>query len=301
MSGNKAPPPCLLDAPLPSPADMPPSPAPPAAPKQSLASGAPAVQELLDIVDQLRDPGGCDWDRAQTLGSMRSYLLEEAHELVEAIDRDDPAAVAEELGDLLFNVFLMTRIAADRGTADLSTVAGGIAEKMRRRHPHVWPPAAAPEAPVPDGAQAVVAGWERRKLARRAEQGLLDGVPKKAPALLVAHRQGQRVAAVGFDWTTTAGVLNKVHEELGELEHAIASADPAAIDHELGDVLMSLASLGRHLDTPAEDALRHANQRFARRFATVEALTASEGQPLSTADPDHLEALWARAKAREDG
>lgn len=284
-----------MDAALTSPRDT------PAPPPRSLRAGAPALRELLDIVDQLRDPGGCDWDRAQSLPSMAPYLLEEAHELVEAIDRDEPAAIAEELGDLLFNVLLMTRIATDRGTTDLHSVAGGIAEKMRRRHPHVWPPTEHTAAHVPDGAAAVVAGWERRKLAQRSEKGLLDGVPRNAPSLLVAHRQGQRVAAVGFDWTTTSGVLNKVREELGELEQAIDSADPAAIDHELGDLLMSLASLGRHLHTPAEDALRHANQRFARRFATVEALAASEGQPLSSAEPDHLEALWARAKAREEG
>lgn len=295
---------CIWASPVPpAPPEPPlaalPAPAPPA--DRPLAPHSDVLLRLVRLIDRLRDPEGCPWDRAQTLESMRPHLLEEAHELLEAIDAGDAPAVAEELGDLLFNVLLCMRIAGDTGIGDMGAVAGAIHDKMRRRHPHIWPPAAG-AAPAPDGAvDQVIAGWEQRKLRARGESGLLDGVPTTGPALMVAHSQGKRVAAVGFDWTTTAGVLNKVREELAELEDAIGSGDPAAVSHELGDVLMSLASLGRHLDTPAESALRSANQRFARRFSDLETMARSAGIVLSEASPAVLESLWSRAKSLEEG
>ncbi len=281
-------------------ADSSPPPLPGPSSTGALAPHLDALVELVRIVDKLRDPDGCPWDRAQTPQTLRPFLLEEAHEVLAAIDAGMPEAVGEELGDLLFNVLLMARVASDQGWTDLSAVAGGIARKMRQRHPHVFAPIDAPVTPQSGGAHEIVAGWERGKHERRGGTGLLDGVPKAAPALLVAHRQGQKVSAVGFDWTNVAGVLNKVDEELGELREAIASGSTDAISHELGDVLMSLASLGRHLGTPAEDSLRIANARFARRFASVEALALQDGLVLADTPAPDLEALWSRAKSLEE-
>lgn len=273
------------------------------------------LTDLVDVVARLRGADGCPWDRAQDFSTLRPYLLEEVYELLEAMDRvgveGAPAAPAlrEELGDLLFVVLLLARVGEEAGWFDIEHAAEGIAAKMVLRHPHVFGGEA--EAGLSPGS---IAAWEARK-ARSDPDGQprsrLAGVPASLPGLLRSHRQGEKAAAVGFDWADHRGVLAKVHEELGELEAAIAAhppirpatvADtgmPAAhpdIEHELGDVLMALASLGRHLGAPPESALRRANDRFQARFQAMERLARAQGLSLDALDDSGLDELWTQAK-----
>ncbi len=285
---------------------------------------------LHDIVARLRGPDGCPWDKAQDLSSMRPYLLEETYEALDALDRLEHTGrgghlVAEELGDLLFVVLMLARIGDEAGTFDALDVPRDIADKMVVRHPHVFDPDSDAPAHVTD-AESGLAAWESikardaKKKARRASR--LDGVPRALPSLLRAHRQGEKAAAAGFDWPDYRGVLVKVREELGELEAAIAEAEaagqqpgtprgeradptlnprtpaPTAVVHELGDVLLSVAELGRHLGASPEEALRTANDRFRDRFAIVEQLAAQRSLPLPGTDDDVLDALWEEAKRR---
>ena len=253
----------------------------------------PPLVELTEIVARLRGPDGCPWDKDQTLTSMRPYLLEEVYELLEAMEHDAGEDGLEgELGDTLFVLLLIAQIGADAGRLTLDSVAQRIIRKMVVRHPHVFGDTKDEENP------GGIAAWEARK--QTEGRSRLAGVPRSLPALLRAHRQGEKAAAVGFDWTEVGAVLDKVSEEMAELKAAIASKDSHAIEHELGDVLMSLASLGRHLNTPPEAALRRANDRFADRFATLERLAQEEGVVLSgSSDADILDELWERAKQAE--
>ncbi len=256
------------------------------------------MAELVAVVDRLRSPGGCPWDQAQDFASMRPYLLEECHEVLDTIDAGDPARLAEELGDLLFEVVFLARLGEelpDGDRFDIEAVAGRIVRKMVERHPHVFGGEAGARAGEDPGG---IAAWEARKRRHGGTRSRLDGVPRALPALLRTHRQGEKAAAVGFDWPDARAVLAKVHEELAELEAALETGDAGAIAHEYGDALMALATLGRHLGAPPEDALRAANDRFARRFREVEAIARAEGLDLEALDAAALDALWERAKAR---
>lgn len=247
-----------------------------------------ALDELRTLVARLR--ADCPWDRAQTAGSMRIYLVEEAAELLDALDADDAARVKEELGDVLFQLVLLARLYEERGDFDLDAAAQAITAKMVERHPHVFA----------DGPQAQAgsnAAWERRKA--RAGRSRIDGVPLALPALVRAHRVAEKASGVGFDWPDLAGVLAKVDEERAELGEALASGDPAAIAHEYGDLLLALANLGRFVGVAGEDALRMANQRFERRFRGVEARAAAAGVEPADAGLDQLEAWWQDAKREE--
>ncbi|MEQ1505087.1 MAG: nucleoside triphosphate pyrophosphohydrolase [Myxococcota bacterium] len=253
-----------------------------------------SLDELIAIVDRLRGADGCPWDRAQTFATLRPYVLEEAYELAEAIDRDDPDALRKELGDVLFQVALLSRIASEAGLFGIDDVARGIADKMIRRHPHVFDPTHARSA-----ADQGIAAWEARKAKERAgtaESSALDGVPDALPALLRAHRVSEKASTVGFDWPDTASVRAKVTEELSELDEAIASGDPDAIGEELGDLLFALVNLGRHLPVGAEDALRTATRKFEGRFRRVEDRLRAEGRSVHDAGLDALEAHWQAAK-----
>lgn len=247
---------------------------------------------LVAVAATLRSEGGCPWDRAQTPASMRPYLLEETHEVLETLDRDEPVALREELGDLLFNVVLIARMAEERGWFTVDQVAGDIAQKMIVRHPHVFEPG---EHDVDAG---TLAAWEARKAARAAPgRSRLDGLPPGLPALLHAHRAGEKAAQVGLDWPDAAGARAKLDEELAELDAARAGGDDTQVVHELGDVLMTLAQLARHLGVGGEDALRMANQRFGQRFRHVERAAAVAGRELAALDTEALDALWTRAKS----
>lgn len=274
-----------------------------------------ALSDLVAVVARLRGPDGCPWDGAQDLQTLRPYLLEEVYEVLEAMDGaqrrpDGPEILREELGDLLFVVVLLAQIAQERGWFDLEQAAAGIHHKMVVRHPHVFHP----DTPASGG---TIAAWEARKAAGPDGQprSRLAGVPASLPGLLRSHRQGEKAAAVGFDWPDHQGALAKVHEELAELEQALAAHPPAlaagreatgqpaahpAVEHELGDVLMALASLGRHVGAPPEDALRRANDRFQARFQAVEQAAWRAGATLSDLDAAALDALWQQAKASEE-
>ena len=248
------------------------------------------LQRLVETIATLRGPEGCDWDRAQTLASMRPCILEEVYELLDAIDRSREE-LSEELGDVLFVVLMMIQIGTDEGHFDLDAVAGQVNDKMLRRHPHVF---GTPEERRGPG--GTMEAWEAIKARSAPARSRLDGVPRSLPALLRAHRQGLKAGSVGFDWPDVGGVLDKVREELAELEEALRTGEGVAAEY--GDLLMAVSSIGRHIGAPPEETLREANNRFADRFRAMEALAASEGIDLANADADTLDGLWERIKAR---
>lgn len=256
---------------------------------------ADAVQrlaELVGVVFRLRDDNGCPWDRKQTLASMAAHLLEEATETVDAVAREDSAHVAEELGDTLMNVLLMSRIGADEGRFDLGDVATGIAEKLVRRHPHVFGDLSAADA------DAALASWNASKAREREGRAgsLLDEVSGHLPALAAARRLGSVAAGAGFDWPDAEGAFLKLREELAELDQAHRDGPADAVEDELGDVLFSAVNVARKLGIDPEHALRRTMAKFRRRFAALEAAL---GDELSTAGLERMEELW-RAAARSE-
>ena len=251
------------------------------------------LQRLLRIMERLRDPqGGCPWDLQQDWATIAPHTIEEAYELADAIARDEAAAVRDELGDVLFQVVFQARIAEERGLFDFEAVAAAIADKLERRHPHVFG-----DAQIADAA-AQTQAWEQHKRAERVARGqgtgALDGVTLGLPALVRATKLGSRAARVGFDWPDVQGVLDKVDEEVVELRAELA--DRAAAQEEIGDLLFAVAQAARHLGLDAEAALREANAKFERRFRHVEALLAHEGLTPTDVDMARLEQLWGRAK-----
>jgi ATP diphosphatase len=253
--------------------------------------------ELVAIVARLRGEGGCPWDRAQSPQSMRPYLLEEAHEVLAAIDGGERAELQKELGDLLFQVVMLAQMASEEGGFGMDQVLAGINRKMIDRHPHVFDP-----AHVATGDEGDVAAWEARKSRERKGRGsALDGVPTALPSLLRAHRISEKAGAVGFDWPDATGVRAKLTEEIGELDEAMAGGSADAIAEELGDVLFTLVNLGRHLPVGAEDALRLATARFEARFRRVEAELAAEGRTVYDTPADDLERRWRAAKRADPG
>lgn len=249
-----------------------------------------AVDELRSLVARLR--AECPWDRAQDVASMRPYLLEEAAELLDALDNDDAEHACEELGDLLFQIVFIAQLYEERGAFDLEAAARGIAAKMIERHPHVF-------GGGEGGEPGSNAAWERRKA--REGRSRIAGVPMRLPALVRAHRVAEKAAGVGFDWPDLAGVLAKVDEERQELAEALASGNPDEVAHEYGDLLLALANLGRFIGVAGEDALRTANARFERRFVGVEARAAAAGVEPADAGLDQLEAWWKDVKREERG
>lgn len=265
----------------------------------TLDDSATEIRRLVEVMAKLRGPGGCPWDQAQTLESLKPYLIEEAYEVLDAMDAGSSTDHLEELGDLLLQIVFQAELAREEGRWDFARVAQGISDKLIHRHPHVFGDASAADA------AEVEANWAKIKAAekgrkRGAPVSALDGVPTQAPALLRAERLGEKASRIGFDWEGIEGVRAKVDEELRELDEAMESGDPAAIEHELGDVLFSLVNLSRHLSTPPEDALRSAIRRFVGRFQKMEEQLLREGhEPGETVPLDRLEALWAEAKRRE--
>jgi MazG family protein len=252
------------------------------------------MKRLLDVMARLRDPvNGCPWDREQTFRTIAPYTLEEAYEVADAIERADMADLEAELGDLLLQVVFHARMAEEQGLFDFARVADGIAEKMIRRHPHVF----ADEVVADAAAQQV--RWDEIKAAEKAARpvqgSLLDDVPVGLPALTRAVKIGKRAALIGFDWPDAQGPRDKVDEELRELDEAIQGGDRSAMAAELGDVLLALSNLARHLRIDPEGALREANGRFSGRFADVEA----KAKQSPDADLATLETAWQLAKQRE--
>ena len=276
-------------------------PEPPLAPLPLNDPRLEALGALVAVVDRLRDPtGGCPWDREQTHASLIPYVLEEAHEVADAIRHGDDRHLEEELGDLLLQVLLHARIAGEEGRFDLGGVAGGIATKLVRRHPHVFAGAEAADS------AAVNRSWEAIKARERAAAGeegasaspLSDRLAEKVrgqPALAGAMTISRKAAAAGFEWDAMAGVWEKVHEELEELKEAVASGDRAHAQEELGDVLFTLVNVARWCGLDPEDGLAGTNRRFLDRFSRVEAALGGQLQGRSIAE---LEGHWREAKAQ---
>ena len=261
---------------------------------------------LVELMQRLLAPDGCPWDREQSFATLRRYVLEEACEVVDAIDGGDRDELRTELGDLLLQVVFQAELARVEGSFGPDDVVAAICDKLVRRHPHVFA-----DAEV-DGSADVLRNWERIKAAERAGSkkkkdrgGVLGGVPRSLPALTRAQRVGEKVARVGFDWPDARGSRGKVAEELGELDQAIASGDHDRIEAELGDVLFAVVNLARHVDVDAEGALRRTIDKFSKRFDHVEARVheAHGGWPTSATDDkltlEELDGYWDEAKRAE--
>jgi len=249
---------------------------------------------LCRIMARLRAPGGCPWDREQTPQSLKPYLIEEAYETVDAIDAGDPESLREELGDVLLQVVFHAEIGQETGAFDAAAVATGVADKLVRRHPHVFGDESA------QGADGALRNWEAVKAKERpAGKGTLASIPRGLPALLRAMRSGEKAGAVGFDWSKPEDVATKVEEEWRELRHAMAHEAPEAVTEELGDLLFAIVNLSRRLSIDAESALQLATDKFQRRFAFIERALAAQGRGPRDATMTELDRLWEEAKADE--
>ncbi|MEM1141480.1 MAG: nucleoside triphosphate pyrophosphohydrolase [Pseudomonadota bacterium] len=275
------------------------------------------LDDLLRIMERLRDPQhGCPWDVEQTFESIIPSTIEECYELAAAIQDGDFAHVADELGDVLFQVIFYTQLGKEQELFDFSSVVDGLSTKLIRRHPHVFAHgkiegivgtqsdsgSSNQAAPIAD-APAVKRQWEKIKAderRERAQQGALDDVPVALPALPRAQKLQKRAARVGFDWSAAAPVFAKLDEEIAELVAASESGSPGDVEDELGDVLFTVVNLARHLGVNAEQAMRRANHKFESRFKKMEAEAAEGSEALSDLSPAQLEALWSAAKDRLD-
>jgi len=255
-------------------------------------------EDLVALQQRLLAPGGCPWDRQQTHQTLRTYLIEETYEVLDALDTNDPKKFAEELGDLLLQILFHAELGRLAGTFDLGDVIESIYLKMVRRHPHVFGDTEARDAAT------VLKNWEQIKAEERraanekteaVPASLLDGIPRAMPALMRAHQLTRRAANVGFDWDSPEGVLEKVAEEVRELR-ATPPADRDRLEDEAGDLLFAAMNVARFLKLDPELALRRANEKFEARFRAMEQEAARAGRSLSGASPAELDELWERAK-----
>ncbi|MBN2717845.1 MAG: nucleoside triphosphate pyrophosphohydrolase [Deltaproteobacteria bacterium] len=252
-----------------------------------------AFAELIDIIDTLRSPGGCPWDRKQTAASLKPYLVEETYEALDAIDSKDASHVREELGDVLLQIMLHAQIAFESGEFHIGDVVRGLSRKMIQRHPHVFS-----DVQV-DDENDVLRNWEKIKATEKKDKGMLDGIPRALPGLLRAYRMGQKVARVGFDWPDTMSVRAKVDEELAELSEAVRDEDKSLTVHEMGDVLFAMAQWSRHIGVDPEEALRVCCNRFGNRFSFVEKCVRVDGGTFDDYTLEELETFWKQAKENE--
>ena len=270
-----------------------------------------SFERLVGIMRRLRAPDGCPWDREQTPASLRPFVLEETYEVLEAIEHGTPQDLCEELGDFVFEAVFLARMHEEAGHFSIGDVVDGIADKLVRRHPHVFERS--------DGHDALTSGqvverWEALKARERAIAGraapkakaktTLSGVPKTLPSLLRAYELSARAAAVGFDWAKATDVLDKIDEEVAELRHEVesgATGDLSRAEDEMGDLLFSIANLSRKLGVEPEAALRRASDKFSARFGQMEAALAARGTSLPDASLDEMEAEWQKAKAEGSG
>ncbi len=262
-----------------------------------ISTASRALERLLGIIVRLRSPDGCLWDRGQKKEDVRRYLIEEAYEVVEAIDKGKPQDLREELGDLLFQILFLARIAEEQGEFDVTAVLDDIAEKMVRRHPHVFGGKKVKDV------EEIRANWEdikrRVELKEDRRKSILDAVPGALPALLRAQRISEEAAKVGFDWQDREGVLGKVEEELAEFKTALAADDKDRVREELGDLLFALVNLGRFAGIAAEDALRSSTAKFMDRFSHIEARLKEMGKGFDESSLAEMDRLWDEAKSRE--
>ena len=269
--------------------------------KHIAALGQTPYERVKNLMAKLRAPEGCPWDREQDFADIARYTIEEAYEVADAISQNDMAQLREELGDLLFQTVFHSRIAEEAGAFSLDDVTNDLVRKMVRRHPHVWG----------DGhertAEEQVQEWEEVKAKERAEKGktsaektsLLDDVARALPALMRAEKLQKRAARVGFDWPDLDGVMDKIIEEAQEVKEAAASGDADAIEDEMGDLLFAVTNLARKLGVDPEVALRRTNDKFTRRFKSVEAGANANGKTLPDMSLEEMDALWNAAKMDE--
>lgn len=254
------------------------------------------IENLLKIMRRLRAPDGCPWDRKQTIESLRGNLIEETYEVVDAMDSGDRAALCEELGDLLLQVVFQAQVADEEGAFDFDDVVRSIADKLERRHPHVFGDV---QADTPD---EVIKNWEKIKKTEKggeAPRSLVEGIPTHLPALSKAHLVQKRVAKVGFEWDEISGVVDKLEEELAEVKEAMIEQDADAVREELGDLLFSTVNLSRSLGYESEGVLNENITKFMRRFQRMESRLHADGRELDSCSIDELEVVWQAVKKEE--
>ena len=265
---------------------------------------AQAFARLVEIMATLRGPGGCPWDREQTIDTLKPFVLEETYEVVEAIDLQDHVALCEELGDFVFEAVFVAQLEAEAGHFTIADSLQSIADKLVRRHPHVF--ARGEGDAAPDTAGQVRIRWEEVKAQERRASAkpmtLLSGIAPALPALLRAFHIGTRAASVGFDWAGPGDIVGKIQEEIDELREVVeapGAIDQARAEEEMGDLLFSIANLSRKLGIEPETALRKANDKFTGRFGTLERTVAGSGRAMKDVTLEELEAEWQRAKSSQ--
>ncbi len=258
---------------------------------------AAKFNRLIEIVAALRAPDGCPWDREQTPRTIAPYLLEETHEVLEAIETGDDEGLREELGDLMLEVALLAQMAGEEDKFEIGDCLDAINEKLVRRHPHVFGETAGKKI----DADEVNRRWSEIKKSEKPKRSALGGVPRTLPALHRARRVSEKAAGVGFDWPEAISVLDKVEEEIGELRQALSAHDRAHSEEELGDLFFALVNLARHLGLDPERSLNFTTDKFMARFAHIESALEREGKELAKTDLEELERLWVEAKGAKQG
>ncbi len=255
-------------------------------------------KELVQIMRRLRDPdGGCPWDREQSRTSLSPFLVEETYEVLEAIEKGDPADIREELGDLLFQIVFHAQIADEAGEFNIEDVISHIRDKMISRHPHVFG-----DAKFKNSAEVLVQWEEKKKLEGKQRESVLDGVPRTLPGLLRAHRLQERAARVGFDWKSPEDlddVLHQLDKEVAEFKEVLRKKDKGAMENELGDVFFTMVNISRFVGVNPEDALRRTISKFIHRFRHIEMAAAKAGKKLSDMTLAEMDELWNEAKVKE--
>ena len=270
-------------------------------PKSARRPTGKLFEDLVALQARLRAPGGCPWDREQTHHTLKTYLIEESYEVLDALEHGNPKELTEELGDLLLQILFHADIGREAGRFDIADVISGIHEKMVRRHPHVFGKVKA------DTPEQVLKNWVQLKAkekndaapAKQLLPSALEGIPRSLPALIEAHQLTRRAAQVGFDWETVEGIFTKLLEETSELRVALSQPDGSRREEEVGDLLFVVVNLARFLGFDPEVALKHSNLKFKLRFQNMEADAARSGQRLAQLSKDELEVLWEAAKKRE--
>ncbi len=269
-----------------------------------MANSTYTINDLLYVMARLRDPEtGCPWDLQQNAVSLAPFTLEEAYEVVDAIERQDQEHLPEELGDLLFQVIFHSQLGVEENVFSFADVVDKLVAKLVSRHPHVFPAGtmeSVRDSDVAVSTREINANWEQKKQLERTSkgrQGHLADIPVALPALTRAQKVQKRAAKVGFDWDNIGGVIDKVREEIAELENELPDNDPGRVADELGDLFFSLVNLARHLHVDAETSLRNATCKFERRFGVLEGLALSSGESLSELSQVELDQYWNRAKA----
>jgi len=263
-----------------------------------MSTAGEKFQQLVGLMARLRGPNGCPWDREQTFDTIKPYTLEETYEVIDAIDRRDWGELAEELGDLLLQVVFYSQMAEEQKLFDVGSALDAVNQKLIRRHPHVFGEQSA------ETASDVNRIWGEIKAAEKKDKGkddtgLLDSVPRSMPGLIEAQQIASRAARVGFDWENPEQVIDKLHEELGELAEARRNASPAELENEIGDLLFVLVNLARFVKVDPEQALRKTNAKFRARFGYIERKLAERGRKLPDSNIAEMEELWQEAKGQE--